>query len=100
MPELQDPYEVALRLAKTADDLTYDITSFTVQDLSNILSEAANFLMRYADECNSYIARTRITLNIGHEVIDLTEEILPLIGSALLREKIVDTILNNINEEN
>lgn len=91
-----DPYQLASDLHKTANDLVSDVTSLTVTDLSEILRDSAEFITMYADEFNSYVTKTRITLNIGHETIDLTEELLPMLSSALLQDYVRHAIRNQM----
>ena len=87
-----DPYAFAGELTETADDLVSDMTSYTVQDIADILRLAAAVITRQADEHNSYRARTRVTLTVGHEAVDLTEEILPMVNTILLQEWVRDAV--------
>ena len=92
-----DPYDYANQLMQTADDLVSDMTSFTVQDIADILREASSYIEHLADEHNSYVARTKVTLTVGHEVMDLTDEILPMINTTLLHEWIRDAVVARLN---
>lgn len=87
-----DPYKVADDLHRTAGELVSDMTSLTVIDLSEILHEAASFIEFYADEHNSYVSKTSITLNIGRETVDLTSEILPMLNTAILQDYVRQAI--------
>lgn len=81
-----DPYSYADELLKTSADLVSDMASFTVQDLAAILRDAAHFIEHQADEYNSHISRTKVTLSVGHEEIDLTNEILSLFTTEFLQD--------------
>lgn len=87
-----NPYEFADRLKETANDLVSDMTSYTVQDIADILRATSDFIIAYADDYNSHLARTRVTFTIGHDVIDLTNEILPMITGSLLEDWIRNAI--------
>lgn len=87
-----DPYKVADDLHRTAGELVSDMTSLTVTDLAEILHEAADFITFYADEHNSYVSKTSITLNIGRETMDLTSEILPMLNTAILQDYVRQAI--------
>lgn len=92
-----DPYAYADELIDTADDLISNMTSFTVQDIADVLRSAAKFIEEQADDYNSYVSRTKVTLTVGHEVVDLTEEILPMINTTLLQEWIRDAVVARLN---
>lgn len=92
-----DPYAYADGLINTANDLVSDMTSFTVQDIATILQDVAHYIEHLADEYNSYVARTRITLTVGHEVMDLTEEILPMLNGTLLQQWVHEAITSYIH---
>lgn len=87
-----DPYQFANELHNTAGDLVSDMTSLTVTDLAEILHEAASFITYYADEHNSYVSKTSITLSIGRETVDLTSEILPMLNTAILQDYVRQAI--------
>ena len=92
-----DPYTYADELIRTANDLVSDMTSFTVQDIADILRDAAQFIEQQAAEHESYAARTKVTLSVGNEVVDLTEEILPMINTTLLQEWIRDAVVARLH---
>lgn len=92
-----DPYAYADELSQMANDLLSDMTSFTVQDISEVLRDAARYIEHLADDHNSYVARTKVTLTVGHEVMDLTDEILPMINTTLLHEWIRDAVVDRLN---
>lgn len=85
MAPTTDPYAYAQGLVNTANDLVSDLTSFTVQDIADILRDAAALIVNQADEYHSYASRTRVTLNVGHEVIDLTDEIFSLVTTEFIQ---------------
>lgn len=92
-----DPYSYANGLLETADDLISDMTSYTVQDIADILRDVSRYIEHLADEHNSYVSRTKVTLTVGHEVMDLTDEILPMINTTLLHEWIRDAVVARLN---
>jgi hypothetical protein len=81
-----DAYQYAKSLAETADDLISDMTSYTVQDIADILRDASEFIAAQAAEFRRYRELTQVTLTVGNEVVDLTHEILPMINSSFLQE--------------
>jgi hypothetical protein len=81
-----DAYQYAKSLAETADDLISDMTSFTVQDIADILRDASEFIAMQAAEFREYKNLTQVNLHIGTEVVDLTSEILPMINSSFVQE--------------
>jgi hypothetical protein len=92
-----DPYTFADDLNDMAEDLVSDVTSLTVHDIAVTLRTAADFILKLADDHNSYVARTKATLTIGHETIDLTDEIIPAINSMLVRQWVREAFHNQLS---
>lgn len=87
-----DPYQVADDINGIADDLMSDITSLTVHEVVMALKSAAKFIVDFADEHHSYVSKTRITLTVGGQEIDLTQEILPLFNSSIAQEMVKEAV--------
>jgi hypothetical protein len=92
-----DAYQYAKSLVETAEDLISDMTSFTVQDIADILRDASEFIAAQAAEFRDYQNLTKVTLTVGNEVLDLTAEILPMINTTLLQEWVRDAVRARLN---
>lgn len=95
-----DPYQVAEDINDIAKDLISDITSLTVHDVVSTLREAAQFIVDFADEHYSYVSKTQVTLTIAGQTMDLTEDILPMVSSAMLQDWIKDAINTYLRSPN
>jgi hypothetical protein len=92
-----DAYQYAKSLVETAEDLISDMTSFTVQDIADILRDASEFIAAQAAEFRDYQNLTKVTLTVGNEVLDMTTEILPMINTTLLQEWVRDAVRARLN---
>jgi len=89
-----DPYKVSDNLRRLADNLMSDVTSLTVTDIADALVDAAEFVSDFADEHYSYVSRSRITLNVGHESIDITDDIMNLVNTELIHSWVRNAIMS------
>lgn len=89
-----DPYAVSDSLRRLADNLMSDVTSLTVTDIADALVEAAEFITDFADEHYSYVSNSRITLNVGHESIDITDDVMPLVNTQFIHSWVRNAIMS------
>lgn len=97
MKQELDPYQVADEINGIADDLMSDITSLTVHEVVMALKSTAKFIVDFADEHYSYISKTKVTLNIGGQELDMTDDVLSMLNTALAHEVIREAIYNYVN---
>lgn len=93
-----DPYGVSDALRRLADNLTSDVTSLTVNDIADALVDAAEFIVDFADEHYSYITKTRVVLNVGHETIDLTEQVVSMISASFVEDFVKQAVAAHIGK--
>ena len=89
-----DPYSVSDNLRRLADNLMSDVTSLTVNDIADALIEAAEFITDFADDHYSYASRQRITLNVGNESVDITDDIMPLVNTHFVHSWVRNAIMS------
>lgn len=97
MEQELDPYQFADNLSDLASDLMSDITSLTVHEVVTALKNASRYIEHLADVHYSYVAKTKVTLAVGGQELDLTDDVLSLLNTTLAHEIVREAIYNYVS---
>lgn len=95
MNDKPDPYEWADGLLRIANDVSMNITSLTISDITQTLQNTAKVLADLADDYHSLRTKTEVFLEIDGERIDLSDLVPQDLYKEYVRQYIVTALGSN-----